>query len=417
MSYAVLARKEAARAAGAKASLKTASQTASRAASGTAASGGLRIGDADDAFEREADRVADEVMAGGRTRPEWSLSRMSIESRLRRKCACGGSGECQECKQKKTLQRKTVGPAEAGVAPPIVHEVLNSPGQPLDREMRKFFGARFGYDFGRVRVHTDRRADESARSVNAQAYAVGREIVFASRMYQPFTSQGRRLLAHELTHIVQQNAGGVRRERLQRQEDNTAVREGASDSPAPAPPFNPRIPSPPVPGDRDVFVCSRHVKGAPIPVVHSFFRIGDPTPKAESSFSLFPQNRSKSDQNPCWQGDVEPDNDVDRRESDAECVPARIAESCLKSQSNSYPNGPYCSMGPNSNTYVGTITKNCNGTSPPNVLLAVGFDDDPPPAGTFATKGPDDTVFSCPTKTQCTGGQTQDSGQIPEVSN
>src|SRR5205823_1825863 len=88
--------------------------------------------------------------------------------------------------------------------PPIVHEVLRSPGEPLDRETRAFMEPRFGHDFSQVRVHTDDRALKSALAVNALAYTVGRDVVFAAERYRPGTVEGRRLLAHELTHTIQQ---------------------------------------------------------------------------------------------------------------------------------------------------------------------------------------------------------------------
>ena len=130
---------------------------------------------------------------------------------LQRKCACGGQasqpeGECEDCKKKKTLQRQAVGPAKTALAsaPPIVHEVLNSPGQPLESATRNFFEPRFGHDFGKVRVHTDQRASESASDVNALAYTVGNHVVFASGRYDPSHPTGRGLLGHELAHTVQQ---------------------------------------------------------------------------------------------------------------------------------------------------------------------------------------------------------------------
>jgi hypothetical protein len=90
--------------------------------------------------------------------------------------------------------------------PPIVHDVLRSTGQPLDAGIRSFMELRFGHDFSRIRVHSDARADESARAVNALAYAVGRDIVFAAGQYDPHGGPGRKLLAHELTHTIQQSA-------------------------------------------------------------------------------------------------------------------------------------------------------------------------------------------------------------------
>jgi hypothetical protein len=90
--------------------------------------------------------------------------------------------------------------------PPIVHDVLRSPGQPLDTGTRGFMESRFGHDFSRVRVHTDASAAESARAVNALAYTAGQDTVFAGGQYAPSTAAGRKLLAHELAHTVQQGS-------------------------------------------------------------------------------------------------------------------------------------------------------------------------------------------------------------------
>jgi len=117
--------------------------------------------------------------------------------------------ECEGCRKKKLLQRRAGDHAEPTEVPSIVHEVLRSPGQPLDPATRAFFEPRFGHDFSRVRVHTDARAAESARAVNALAYTVGRKIVFGAGRYMPETSDGRQLLAHEFVHVVQQSGGNV----------------------------------------------------------------------------------------------------------------------------------------------------------------------------------------------------------------
>jgi len=128
---------------------------------------------------------------------------------LQRQCACGqhttAGGECAECRKKRlSLQRKAVNHAEPTAVPPAVHEVPRSPGQRLDPATRAFMEPRFGHDFSNVRVHTDTRSAESARTVQAMAYTVGRDIVFGTGRYSPHTGQGQRLLAHELTHVVQQ---------------------------------------------------------------------------------------------------------------------------------------------------------------------------------------------------------------------
>jgi hypothetical protein len=134
---------------------------------------------------------------------------------LQRKCGCGqhaAGGECEECEKKnREVQRKRgIGSESAGI-PAVVHEVLRSPGQPLDTEARAFMEPRFGHDFSQVRVHTGPRAAESARAVNALAYRVGKNVVFGAGQYVPEAAAGRKLIAHELTHVVQQaslNAGG-----------------------------------------------------------------------------------------------------------------------------------------------------------------------------------------------------------------
>ncbi|MBF2065985.1 MAG: DUF4157 domain-containing protein [Calothrix sp. C42_A2020_038] len=131
---------------------------------------------------------------------------------LQRQCAsCNqqtlAGSECNKCqKNKSLLQRRATSLAEVGEAPPIVHKVLNSLGQPLDADSRNFMESRFGHDFSSVRVHTDAKAAESAQAVNALAYTVGRNVVFGTGQFTPRTHAGKRLLAHELTHVVQQSS-------------------------------------------------------------------------------------------------------------------------------------------------------------------------------------------------------------------
>jgi hypothetical protein len=110
--------------------------------------------------------------------------------RLQR-CACGG--RCESCRKRNETS-----------LPPIVSEVLRSPGQPLDSRARATLEPRFGHDFSRVRVHADARAAESTRSIAALAFTAGRDVVFGAGQYAPGTAAGQRLLAHELTHVVQQ---------------------------------------------------------------------------------------------------------------------------------------------------------------------------------------------------------------------
>lgn len=126
---------------------------------------------------------------------------------LQRRCMCGNraSGSCDACSRGAApLQRESADGLGPQALPSIVHDVLRSPGRPLDASTRAFMEPRFGHDFSRVRVHTDVEAAESARSVNAMAYTVGRQIVFAREQYDPATIAGRRVLAHELAHVLQQ---------------------------------------------------------------------------------------------------------------------------------------------------------------------------------------------------------------------
>ncbi|HYP42307.1 MAG TPA: DUF4157 domain-containing protein, partial [Chloroflexia bacterium] len=129
---------------------------------------------------------------------------------LQRKCACGGTpgldGECAGCKanrlagQGATLQSQR---ATSSQLSSMVRQVLSTPGEPLG-DTRAYMEPRFGHDFSNVRVHTDARAAESARTLNAGAYTVGQDIVFGHNRYAPNTSEGRKLIAHELAHTIQQ---------------------------------------------------------------------------------------------------------------------------------------------------------------------------------------------------------------------
>ena len=85
-----------------------------------------------------------------------------------------------------------------------IHGVLNSSGQPLDSGTRAYMEPRFGHDFSKIRIHADAKAAESARAINALAYTLGQDVVFGQGQYAPGTSEGRMLLGHELTHVVQQ---------------------------------------------------------------------------------------------------------------------------------------------------------------------------------------------------------------------
>ena len=161
----------------------------------------LAISQPDDPYEQEADQVAEQVMR----MPDPA-------AQVQRKCAFGGiagpAGECEACAARRiALQRRSIDSTSESSAPPIVNEVLKSEsGTSLDSATRSFMESRFGYDFSQVQVHTDAQASRSAQSVNALAYTVGSNVVFREGQYTPGTTEGKRLLAHELTHVVQQSS-------------------------------------------------------------------------------------------------------------------------------------------------------------------------------------------------------------------
>jgi len=173
----------------------------------------LTVNEPGDAYEQEADRVAEQVMhmpapQSAAANTTFGASAGSAAG-IQRACACGGT--CEDCKKKShdehaKVQMKAAGPISAGgiEAPPIVHEVLRSSGQPLDAPTRAFMEPRFGQDFSGVRVHTDAKAVESAQAVNAKAYTAGNNVIFGAGEYAPGSREGQKLLGHELMHVVQQ---------------------------------------------------------------------------------------------------------------------------------------------------------------------------------------------------------------------
>jgi hypothetical protein len=155
----------------------------------------LRVGAPDDEYEREADRVADTIMR----MPEGHAA-------AQRKCA-----ECEE-EEERMVRTFAPGRPQRALSPAtenLIERGLGSSGHPLHESARRFFEPRFGYDFRQVRVHTDDRAAASARAIEAVAFTVGRDVVFGAGQYAPESARGRHLLAHELTHVVQQTTGPV----------------------------------------------------------------------------------------------------------------------------------------------------------------------------------------------------------------
>jgi len=162
----------------------------------------LEVSQPGDRYELEADRIADQVM---RMEDPYGLPRVGIaagRAGTQRKCA-----ECEAEERKKRVQRKET--ATGVLVPDRAVSATRSGGQPLDAETRAFMEPRFGFDFSRVRIHADSQAAQAARSINAHAYTIGEDVVFGSGRFSPRAPDGRRLLAHELTHVVQQGGGNA----------------------------------------------------------------------------------------------------------------------------------------------------------------------------------------------------------------
>lgn len=201
----------------------------------------LTIGPPNDLYEQEADRVADTVMR----MPEPKVQRQPDEEKqedddeevVQTKPIAGQitplvqrqtAAEEKDDEEDETVQAQAAPNHTPEVTPSIAANInaLKGGGRPLDPATRAFMEPRFGHDFSQVRVHTDTQAAESARGVNALAYTLGKDVVFGAGQYAPGTARGQRLLAHELTHVVQQgsNAGWSQ---IHKVADNNPVKQEA----------------------------------------------------------------------------------------------------------------------------------------------------------------------------------------------
>jgi hypothetical protein len=162
----------------------------------------LAISQPGDMYEREADRIAEQVM------------RTPEPGRYRSCASCESGAACSSCKDNNSLLQRIAG--QQNSSPANSHSAENfvsgfGPGRPLDPAVRGFFEKRLGADLTNVRVHADNHAAESAQSINALAYTLGRDVVFAHGQYAPETTEGRRIIAHELAHVLQQKEGLIQR--------------------------------------------------------------------------------------------------------------------------------------------------------------------------------------------------------------
>jgi hypothetical protein len=199
----------------------------------------LRIGQPNDKYEQEADRVAEQVMRMPEPRlqrqvepeeqeeetlqakrlteqitplvqrqvePEEEEEEEAVQTKLADGMQMQRQEEPEE-EEEEPIQTKQVSTRASEVTPNLASRIqsLKGGGQPLPRSVRAFFEPRFGHNFSQVRVHTDAEAAETARVLNAQAFTTGHNVIFGAGQYGPGTSTGNRLLSHELTHVIQQS--------------------------------------------------------------------------------------------------------------------------------------------------------------------------------------------------------------------
>jgi hypothetical protein len=164
----------------------------------------LSVNQPGDKFEQEADAMAERVLKMDTRSVASPQTINTIPPAVQRKCS-----HCEDEEKKKQLQRK-----ESNADHPQVNDRmtgyldgLHNSGAPFPQQARNYFEPRFGYDFSKVRIHTDTAAAQSARSINALAYTTSNNIVFNSGQYDPRTNAGKKLLGHELTHVIQQRQG------------------------------------------------------------------------------------------------------------------------------------------------------------------------------------------------------------------
>ncbi|MGA1841674.1 MAG: DUF4157 domain-containing protein [bacterium] len=156
----------------------------------------LKISNPRDIYEREADKVADEVV---------NIPEPQIQKQTEKKDNLINKKNNSDCTIPINKNKQSIGQSLSPIS--LIesrnHDLKNS-GQPLSKSISNFFETRFGYDFSGVRIHTSTRTAEMADALNSRAFTVGNDVVFGAGQYVPNTSSGKRLLAHELTHCIQQ---------------------------------------------------------------------------------------------------------------------------------------------------------------------------------------------------------------------
>jgi hypothetical protein len=196
----------------------------------------LEVSEPNDKFEQEADSVAEKVMRS--VEPNSGTSDVAEDNP--KKCAgcSSGSGICSKCSgEERTIQRKPFtskmasgSTAYAGADPAGEVSKIKGGGQPLPQSVRAVFEPRFGYDFGQVRIHTQPNISNLSRALGARAFTVGSDIGFGSGQFSPGTTNGKKLIAHELAHVVQQGSGTSNASQAQRSGQSPATIQRFSDA-------------------------------------------------------------------------------------------------------------------------------------------------------------------------------------------
>jgi hypothetical protein len=228
----------------------------------------LKVSQPNDPYEREADQVADQVMRMPSPKESYVPIKNIDDKKIDRKCKSCEKEENEELKKIKINRKKKNDSSslDSHISDgngKDFNDVTSKQGSPLDTSTREFMESRFGYDFGNVRIHTGEKASKSAQSVNALAYTIGNNIVFEGR-YLPKSKSGKKLLAHELTHVVQQEIGNLRIARAPQDEADTelpetqpSLSETTPDSESTTPSL-PEVSDPLVPEQRPTVTPSGH---------------------------------------------------------------------------------------------------------------------------------------------------------------
>lgn len=199
-----------------------------------------------DHYEQEADEVARRVMSSAErekssgTEVGSSNVKTNVSDRI---------GKLSSSYDKQNGVKKA--------DPSIFRDVLSGAGQPLDGHTRGFMESRFGHDFSQVRIHADGKSADTAKALNARAYATGNDIVFGRDQYAPEKAEGKRLLAHELTHVVQQRVRHTRFPMGSRPSFAKPPAMIVARDSAPTPPLAPRTGLPPTAPPFNVFEVAK----------------------------------------------------------------------------------------------------------------------------------------------------------------